>query len=237
MDQGDLSRAHEVAQSSLTMLRTLDTAEFAWALVRLSDIEAGLGHMDESRQASQEAAHLARGLGDHLLLGNALDRLAYLEGINDNWEASLELFQDACQAYKNGGLHYLPVVDHNIANVIWKLGRANQAHQLISTQLKHEARDLRPGLLVWMVEEYAGVLADVGYAKFAAVLLAACGAARDRLGFRPDRWAERVISEARTTAESALSATEWADAYTRGQGMTVLDALAEAVAATTDLRI
>lgn len=237
MDQGDLSRAHEVAQSSLTMLRTLDTTELAWALVCLSDIESSLGHIDESRQISQEAAHLARGLGDHLLLGNALDRLAFLEGFKDNWEASLELLQDARLAYENGGLHYLPVVDHNIADAVWKLGRANQAHQLMSTQLKNEARDLRPVLLVWMVEEYAGVLADVGYAKFAAVLLAACGAARDRLGLRPDRWAERGIAEARTTAESALSATEWADAHARGQSMTVLDALAEAVAATTDLRI
>jgi hypothetical protein len=53
-------------------------------------------------------------------------------------------------------------------------------------------------------------------------------------GTPPDPRDTHAIAEARTTAQAALSATEWADAYTRGQDMTILDALAEAIASTTD---
>src|SRR5205814_1014055 len=43
MDQGDLSRAREVAQRSVALLRTLDDTQLAWALLCLSQIEAALG--------------------------------------------------------------------------------------------------------------------------------------------------------------------------------------------------
>jgi hypothetical protein len=57
------------------------------------------------------------------------------------------------------------------------------------------------------------------------------------MGTPPDRRDARGIAEARTTAEAALSAAEWADAYARGKGMTILDALAEAITSTTDHRL
>jgi hypothetical protein len=92
-------------------------------------------------------------------------------------------------------------------------------------------------ILAASAEDYGAILADAGLPKFAPLLLAACDTARERLGFPRDAYEERTIAEARAAAQSALTPTEWNDAYARGQGMTVVDALAETVASTTDLRI
>ena len=53
----------------------------------------------------------------------------------------------------------------------------------------------------------------------------------------PDQQDELIIGDARTTAEAALTPTEWDDAYTRGRTMAIIDALNEALAYSAGLRV
>ena len=236
-DQEDLALARQVVQRSVTMLLTLDTTELGWSLLCLSDIEAAMGHADESRLVCEELETLARGLGDNFLLGNTLDRLAGLEQDQDNWEAALRMQEDARQVYEAGGWYYLPIVNHNIAWLRGKLGQSKEAHQLMSTQLQQEARDYRPMHLLWLAEDYAIVLADVGFDRFTPLLLGACDTARQRIGIRRDQREERSVSAARVAAQSALTPIEWANAYARGRSMMILAATDEALWSTAGMRI
>jgi tetratricopeptide (TPR) repeat protein len=235
--QGEPSKARLVAQRSVAILQKLDTREMAYALLYLGETEAALGEVHASRRACQEALGLARDLGDGFLLGKALDNLGFLAWDEENWAAALQLFQAAHEAYLRGGWEYLPIAEHRIACVRRKLGQVNEAHQLMSAGFRHEARTYRPKFLLIMAEDYAAALADAGFAAFTPLVLGACDAARHRIGLHPDQREERVIADARRAAETAVTASDWTDAYARGQNMTVLEGLAEAVASTTDLRI
>jgi hypothetical protein len=107
----------------------------------------------------------------------------------------------------------------------------------MSEGLQREARTYRPVILLAASEDYAAALADAGFAHFTSLVLAACDAARERMGTPRDHRFERITADARATAERLLSPTEWEDAYARGLTMSVLDALAEALSSTASLQL
>jgi predicted ATPase len=237
MRQGDLSHAREPALRAVATLRTLDDTELAWALLTLSQVEAALGDFQASRRACEEAVQVARVSGNHIQLGHLLNALSMSECDEENWEAALRLLQESRRAFERGGWDYIPLVDHNTACVLRRLGRAQEAHQLMSAGVQREARTYRPVILVGIGEDYAAVLADAGYARLTPLLLGACDNAHEQMGAPRDQRQEHEIGDARLTTKRALTSTEWDDAYARGRTMTVLDALAEALSSTTDLRI
>jgi tetratricopeptide (TPR) repeat protein len=238
MQQGDLSQAHEVAQRSVALLRTSDDdTELAWALLTLWQVEGALGNSRSSRRACQEAIALARGLGNNPLLGHLLNALSLTESDESNWEGALRLLRESREAFARGGWDYIPLVDHNTACALRKLGRAQEAHQLMSRGLQQEARTYRPVILLALAEDYAAALAEAGYPRFTPLVLAACETAREQMGTPREQRQEREIADGRTTAEHALTPAEWNSAYARGKPISVLDALVEAVSATTELRI
>jgi hypothetical protein len=55
--------------------------------------------------------------------------------------------------------------------------------------------------LVQVVEDYAALLADDGYAQLAPLLLAACDAEHQRMGTGRDQWQERETSDARAASQ------------------------------------
>jgi hypothetical protein len=69
------------------------------------------------------------------------------------------------------------------------------------------------------------------------LVLAACDAARERMGTSRDQRFERIVADARATAEPTLTPAEWTQGYERGKAMSVLDALAEALSSTTGLQL
>ena len=238
MAQRDLAAALVAAQRSVAILRAHADIDLPLAVLWVGNIEAQLGNTQVGRRAYEEAADLARQSGDELVLGRALHRLSVLEWEGEHWEAVLRLLQESRQAMESvGSDYYTAVADHDTACVLRKLGRIEEAHELMSLVLRDEARTAPPLDLVGVVEDYAAVLADGGYAQLAPLLLAACDAEHQRMGTGRDQWQEREVSDARSASQLALSASEWNDAYARGRSMTVQDALDEALAATTVLRI
>jgi hypothetical protein len=103
--------------------------------------------------------------------------------------------------------------------------------------LRNEARTYRPVILQFMAEDYAAVLADARFPTFTASVLAACDAARERIGMPRDQRFEHIVADARATAEQALSPSEWDENYARGKTMTLLEALAEALSSTAGLHL
>ena len=237
MRQGDLSRARVTALRAVATLRTRDDTELAWALLTLSQVEAALGDSRASRRACEEAVQLARDAGNHLQLGHLLNALNMSATDDENWGAALRLLQESREAFERGGWDYIPLVDHNTACILRRLGRAHEAHQLMSTGVQREARTYRPVILVGIGEDYAAVLADAGFARLTPLLLGACDNAHEQMGVPRDQRQEHEIADARVTTKRMLAPTEWDDAYVRGRTMTVLDALAEALTSTTDLNI
>jgi predicted ATPase/class 3 adenylate cyclase len=237
MRQGEMSRAREAAQRSVATLRALDDTELAWALLTLSQVESALGDPHASRRACEEAVGLARASGNHLQLGHLLNALNMSECDEENWDAALRLLRESRAAFERGGWDYIPLVDHNTACILRRLGHVQEAHQLMSTGVQREARTYRPVILVGIGEDYAAVLADAGFARLTPLLLGACDNAHEQMGVPRDQRQENEIADARVTTKQALAPADWNDAYTRGKTMTVLEALAEALAATTDLRI
>jgi predicted ATPase/class 3 adenylate cyclase len=235
--QGDLGRALQIAHSSVAHLRGLDDEELAWALLDLSQVELALENFAAGRQACDEAVAIARQLGNDILLGHLLNAQSLVETDEGNWEAGLKVLRESREAFERGGWNYLPLVDHNTACALARLGRAQEAHQLMSKSLHQEARTYRPVILQAIAEDYAAVLAEAGFARFTPVVLASCDAARERMGTPRDQRFERIVADARASAEASLETAEWTQGYARGKTMSVLDALSEALSSTTSFRL
>jgi predicted ATPase/class 3 adenylate cyclase len=236
--QLEVSGALEAAERGVSMLRRFDDAELAEALVNLTDIHAELGNTEDARRSCAEAVLLSRESGDHMTLGDALDRMSFLESDVENWEAALHLLQESRQVYESvGSVLGVMTEDHNTACIMRKLGRVHEAHSVMSKQLRDGGRIYQPLHLVHGAEDYAAVLADAGFAPLAPLVLGACDAERERMGTPPDQRQERERADARAAAQAALTADEWADAYARGRGLTLIDALDEALTSSAGLRV
>ena len=236
--QRELTKALEAAKRSVAILRRLGDVEVGSALMWLGVIHGQLGNAGASRSVFEEVVDMARQSGDAFLLGRALDRMSVLEAEDGRWEAALQLLRASRQAMEGAGSDYfLAIADHNIACVLRKLGRIEEAHELMSREIHNDARSSPSMDTLCGAEDYAAVLADAGYAELAALLVGATDAERRRIGIARDDWQEREVSEARTSALAALTTTEWNDSYSRGQDTTILDALDEALSTTAGLRI
>jgi predicted ATPase len=236
--QKDLSRGREMARRSVKILRELADPELPDALMTLGYLELRLEDTRACRRALGDAVTYARRSGDHFYLATTLTELASLEAEEENLDHALDLLREAVRVSEAVGYDYITAqANHEIAVVLWRLGRAREAHLLMSEYLQQWSRLESDLILAAYAEDYGAILADAGLPKFAPLLLAACDTARERLGFPRDAYEERTIAEASAAAQSALTTTEWNDAYARGQRMTVVDALAETVASTTDLQI
>ena len=236
--QANPSRALEMAERSVKMLRALDDrGELAWALTTMADLAARSGDLGTSRRMWDEVRAIGQDLGNSFIAGRALRGLGELKADEGSYNAALQLLSEAHQSFEEGGWHYLPNLDFYIAGVLRKIGNAEQAHQLMSVELQQEARAFTPLNLLLHCESYAAALADAGFPLFTPLLLAACDTESRRLGYRRLPREDRVVADARTAAEAALTPTEWAEVYARGQGMTVVDAVNEALATTAGLQI
>ncbi len=234
--QGDPAQASRVAGHSVAVLRTLDDPHLSTALLILGWAETELGDPHAGRRRYEEALELARQSDDHFVLGDADTQLAWLAADEENWEGALQLHQTAREHYKCIGVGpAAAAAEHNVACALRKLGRRNEAHELMSNQMHQWAPTYTALNLLCGAEDYSAVLAEAGFPRFAPLLIGACDVARERMGTPRDHAQERETTDARTAAQSVLTPTEWADSYARGRTMTVQDALAEAISSTADL--
>ena len=90
--------------------------------------------------------------------------------------------------------------------------------------------------LAYYAEDDSAVLAQVGFARFAPFVLGASDAERQRRGRSPRSQAGDPGRRRLRGSAPAMTPTEWATVRERGRGMTLRDALFEAISSTTDLQ-
>jgi tetratricopeptide (TPR) repeat protein len=234
--QGEPLRGREAARRSVEMLRALHDPVLPGALNVLADLETALGDRHASRQALEESVFRARQSGDDMMLAEQLQALAGLEMDEDNCEHSLALLQEAADLSHRGDGGYLHShTNHSIALVLRRLGRLNEAHELMSTNLRewmHAESNLN---LASDAEDYSALLGDVGFVTWIPVLLGAADAVHEHSGWARDGRQTSQVTSAIAAARATMNSEEWAAAYRRGRNMTVRDALQECINATTEL--
>jgi len=77
--RGDYHRAIELAHEGLELAkRSGNTANVAWTTQMLSDLAIDLGRLDESGHWAMQALEASRAVGDAIVTGYSLERIAYL---------------------------------------------------------------------------------------------------------------------------------------------------------------
>jgi len=233
--QGDLLDGREAARRSVEILRRLGDSELPYAVAVLGDLDAELGDRIAGRRALEDSVLRARELADSFTLGVVLARMALVDLDEENWEHALELLREVVDVSRGGGDYMATHANHYIAFVLRKTGRANEAHALMSAQLRQSVRMESTLNLALLAEHYSAVLAEAGFPRWAPVLLGAADAEREGRGVvARDRQQAAQIADAHAAARPTMTPEEWTDAYQRGHSMTITDAIETAIAATSD---
>ena len=228
---GDSVRAQQLAETSVSMWRRLDghTDGLVYALTSMTFIALSLGQANDARSVCEEALAAARDSGDKLQLFAALEAANVLESHQHNHQRSLELSRETLAVARDLNAPFALSAQGNIASSLRQLGRADEAQRVLRPLIPQQLSLAEPISLLFMAEDYAAILAELGDHRPAVKLLGAAEAMRQRLGFPPaPRWQQEEIAAPIAKAKAALSAQEWNRAYQAGRLVTVEDALTEA---------
>ncbi|HSS68489.1 MAG TPA: hypothetical protein VLK34_08050, partial [Nocardioidaceae bacterium] len=86
--------------------------------------------------------------------------------------------------------------------------------------------------MMFVAEDYAAILAELGHSRSAARLLGAADALHERSGIPRLAHQEAEIAGAIAKARAMVSATDWKQAYESGRDTPVYDVIAHAYAVT-----
>ncbi|MEV4260585.1 adenylate/guanylate cyclase domain-containing protein [Kribbella sp. NPDC049584] len=224
----------EAARRSVEILQRLGDSELPYALAILGSLEVELGDRIAGRHDLEASVLHARESADRFNLGAMLTHLAFLDMEEENWGQALELLREAVDLSRGDGVDYWATRANNyIAIILGRTGRAAEALELMSTQLQHSLRLESTLNLAILANDYSGVLAAAGLPSWTPVLLGAADAELERRGIARNRQERADITETCAAARTAMSPTEWTDAYQRGHNMTITEALEKAIAAAT----
>jgi class 3 adenylate cyclase/tetratricopeptide (TPR) repeat protein len=94
--RGDYQRAIELAHEGLELARRAgNTANVAWTTQMLSDFALDLGRLDESGQWAAQALEASRAVGDAIVVGYSLERIAYLDAVRGNPDEAERVLAEA----------------------------------------------------------------------------------------------------------------------------------------------
>jgi tetratricopeptide (TPR) repeat protein len=227
--EGQYQKAIHIATTSVALWRRLDDQTgLARALLTL-----GITNQFDAVRTHEEALALARQSGDEVLLSDALVTLALTEGHGGNLERCLELLNLAITIAGRLG-HELRSLEfrHMRAVTLRFMGRLPDAHREMNALIPPLLRLTDATFRIYVAEDYAAMLAELGDHMLAARLNGAADTARSRNGTPRDPGQQAEIREPLNKARTALGPLLWQAQYERGQSMTVEDALTEAQAAT-----
>jgi DNA-binding CsgD family transcriptional regulator/tetratricopeptide (TPR) repeat protein len=230
IQQGDYTRATELAQECLSLSRTIGhergVAQGMWLLGHVATVEE---RFEEAEVYLSEAITLLRDLGDMIpvgfgliILGNVAFACGELERAAERLEEALTLFRRIGNAYATGvTLTFLGRVtreqgDYARAAALYAEGLAPQWE--LGDKV-HLARGLGPlGTVAASTRQY----------ERAARLWGAAEALREAIGVPPARRSARFESTVATT-RAAFGAEAFDAAWVAGRALSLADAVAEAV--------
>jgi tetratricopeptide (TPR) repeat protein len=208
---GDYHRAMDLAHEGLELARRAgNTANIAWTTQMLSDFTLDLGRLDESAQWTAQALEASRAVGDALVVGYSLERIAYLHAVRGNPDEAERVLAEARPILDENPEPWLqgwaPLVAGHIAQGRGSDGEAAEV-------LADGARPLLGRILVWggrsLLLECVRSLARVGRAEEAGVF-------RDRL---------ETLAVSSIPARAMLA---WADGLLEPDAAAARELLAEA---------
>jgi predicted ATPase/class 3 adenylate cyclase len=226
---GDVDTAAGLLQDSAEMSRRLDDLDaLAAALSLRAMVEARRRPIEQARRLYDEAIALVRKTGNRAVLRTALHDLAVVvDRYAGEHDEALALRYEALAVSRELGSPHLVVTDtQNIACSLRRLGRLAEANDVMRAILLDALTVSAPGSLTFVAEDYGAILAELGDARAAALLLGAADAQHARTGpLRPDDQ-EAEIADAFAAARASVSAAEWDEAYERGKAMDLSQAIA-----------
>ncbi len=234
---GDYERANENAEAAVDMCRRLPAAdaELVDALTTLAWTEQNRALLDTPPPSYDEAISIARRTGDDRRLYYALGALGSFEYMAGNLHRAWELHNEALAvAIECGDVRGVLVSRHNVACDLRRLGRVEQAEEQLRGLIP-ETVQLRYAVdVITLAEDYAAVLADLGEPAPVVRLLGAADWARDHFRVPRSRGEVAEIEPTVARVRSALSATEWQDAYDEGRSAGLEATLTNAFDASRD---
>jgi non-specific serine/threonine protein kinase len=228
--QGDYARARALGGDYLALSRELDDAAGMAAAENLLGVIARADGDYEAAAAHSEAAlALYRRLGDAgwvaLVLVN-LGAVAFLQGALARAETYLN---EALAMSRSLQDHFgMAVALSDLSVVARASGDRIRARALLTESLEHwRALGTREGLLDWLARVGAVAAADGGWEP-AAHLLAAAEAARLEIGYVFEPAERERVAAALELAQRGLGETDFAAAWSSGEGLSFAEAVAEA---------
>jgi hypothetical protein len=194
------------------------------------------GDAARARAHYDESVAVAMSTGNQMQLHQALADLAWhVQSTSGDHETVLELKEQALQVARRSGNPYTTLTDeHNVACTLRMLGRLQEAYAmqrpLILTALAMNVT----GNLMACAEDFAAMLAEVGDARRAAMLLGAADARHEEVGHPRLAQQESEIAPEIDKARAALEPAACDEAYAAGQATPIREALQQAYDATPE---
>jgi predicted ATPase/class 3 adenylate cyclase len=235
LNKGDLDTARDRLTESVEMSRRLEAdAELAMGLDWLGVVEARRGENETAMALFEEAVRVARASGDKAGLYSALhDFSMFLQTYEGDNERSLELNYEALRAAREIDSPYAVMSEQqNIACTLRLTGRLRDAHDLMRSVLPDTLTLNVTANMMFVAEDYAAILAELGHSRSAARLLGAADALHERSGIPRLSQQEAEIAGAIARARTMISSHDWKHAYESGRDTPIYDVIAHAYAVT-----
>jgi class 3 adenylate cyclase len=144
---GDYHRATELAHEALELARRAgNTANIAWTTQLLSDLAVDLGRLDESEGWANQALEASRAVGDAIVIGYSLERVAYLHAVRGESDDAERVLEEARPILADNPEPWLqawvPLIAGHIAQ---GRGRDREAAEILA----QGARPLLARIFVW----------------------------------------------------------------------------------------
>ena len=233
---GDAARARSRAEEALTLHRHLgDDWGTAASLYILGGAAADDQDYQKARQLWDESMELFREVGDRFCMLLATRMLAWAYDELGKSERARRLKDDVLEQARAAGYRHLQVhVLEALAHAAAPEGRIDEATSRLreAWELNLELGDRYRGAII--VCRFARVLAFAGRAEAAARVLSTGEMLYEDMGAFPMGWLERANEEALTRIRAELDEMTFAQAWEEGQKLTADEAVALALAVSTD---
>ena len=224
---GELDAAVRVLEHSLAIWRKLgDREQQARELNSLGATHIYLGHLDTARTLIGESAEISREIGSDARLATALTNLGEVEVTAGNLDRARKALREALELDgKREDLFGVALDQQALAMVSLRAGRAEEAHDLLSSSLDYVIRSGDTEFLANSLELSACITAGLGGNLQAARLAGAADAIRHKAGMPRTQAGADVLEQLLAPARATAAPEEWDAELAAGRALTQQEAV------------
>lgn len=226
---GHYDQGRRTAAASAAMWGRLgENTNRSRALSKVAQASEALGDLAGAGTAAREALALAEAAGDLGARVLALDELASLALAQGDPTDALARYTEliALDEERNDPAAVLEDRQNRVG-VLRALGRNREAYAEMLEHLPALVQHAEQAKQLIAGQDLAALLAELGAAREAAMMIGAVDTLRERLGYAHYRTYEEKIGKPLTSARRTLLETEWEQAYQAGRHLPLARALLE----------